>query len=211
MRRPQFIARQSGRPVGLLGEVVGRIMAHETAAANRVALDFLDLQPGDRVLEIGFGHGRSLAAAMAKVADGFVAGIDHSEVMLRIARKRNASALLAGRMELTLGDSERLPYPDGRFNKIFAMHTIYFWSDPRRHFEEAQRVLSDEGRLVVGYRPSDDQRFAEAFPSSVYHMRSIKEVESLIAEAGLRQVQSTAHRVSSSLCAWTVAYRPPSS
>jgi cyclopropane fatty-acyl-phospholipid synthase-like methyltransferase len=193
-----------------LGEVVGRIMAHETAAANRVALDLLDLQPGDRVLEIGFGHGRSLAAAMAKVADGIVAGIDHSEVMLRIARKRNSSALLAGRMELTLGDSERLPYRDGRFNKIFAMHTIYFWSDPRRHIEEARRVLSDEGRLVVGYRPFDDRRFDEVFPSSVYRMRSIKDVESLIAEAGLRQVQSTARRLSSSLCAWTVAYKAPS-
>ena len=211
MRRPQFIARQSGRPAGLLGEVVGRIMAHETAAANRVALDLLDLQPGDRVLEIGFGHGRSLAAAMASVADGFVAGIDHSEVMLRIARKRNASALRARRMELTLGDSESLPYPDGRFNKVFAMHSIYFWSDPRRHFEEARRVLSDEGRFVVGYRPSEDWRFVEAFPSSVYRVRSIKEVENLIADAGLRLVQSTAHRLSSSLCAWTVASKPPSS
>ena len=210
MRRPQFIARQSGRPVGLLGQVVGRIMAHETVAANRVALDLLDLQPGDRVLEIGFGHGRSLAAAMASVADGFVAGIDHSEVMLRIARKRNASSLLSGRMELTLGDSQRLPYPDDRFNKIFTMHTIYFWSDPRRHFEEARRVLSSDGRLVVGYRPSDDRRFAEAFPSSVYHMRSIKDVENLIAEAGLREVQSTARMLSSTFCAWTVAYKPSS-
>ena len=211
MRRPQFIAPQSGRPAGLLGEVVGRIMAHETAAANRVALDLLDLQPGDRVLEIGFGHGRSLAAAMASVADGFVAGIDHSEVMLRIARKRNASSLLAGRMELRLGDSEHLPYPDGRFNKIFSMHTIYFWSDPRRHFEEARRVLSYNGRLVVGYRPSDDRRIAEGFPSSVYHMRSIKDVENLIDEAGLRQVQSTVRRLSSGLCAWTVAHKPRSS
>ena len=196
--------------MGLLGEVVGRIMAHETAAANRVALDLLDLQPGDRVLEIGFGHGRSLAAAMASVADGFVAGIDHSEVMLRIARKRNASSPLAGRTELTLGDSERLPYPDGRFNQIFAMHTIYVWPDPRRHFEEARRVLSDDGRLVVGYRPSDDRRFAKSFPSSVYHFRSIQDVESLIAEAGLRQVQSTARRSSSSFCAWTVATKSPS-
>jgi SAM-dependent methyltransferase len=147
---------------------------------------------------------------MARIADGFVAGVDHSEVMLRIAQKRNASALRAGRMELTLGDSERLPYPAGRFNKIFAMHTIYFWPDPRRHFEEVRRVLSDEGRFVVGYRPSDDLGFAEAFPSSGYHMRSIKDVESLIAEAGLRQIQSTTRGLSSTLCAWTVAHKPPS-
>jgi ubiquinone/menaquinone biosynthesis C-methylase UbiE len=186
-------------------------MAHETAAANRVALDLLDLQPGEQVLEIGFGHGRTLASAMARIADGFVAGIDHSELMLRIARKRNASWLLTGRMEPALGDSEHLPYPDRRFNKTFAMHTIYFWPDPRRHFKEAARVLSDDGCLLVGYRPSDDLGFAEAFPSSVYRMRSIKHVESLIAEAGLHRVQSTARRLSSSLFVWTLAHKSPSS
>jgi ubiquinone/menaquinone biosynthesis C-methylase UbiE len=207
MRRPHFIARQGRRPTGLLGEVVGRIMAHETAAANRVALDLLDLRPGDQVLEVGFGHGRSLAAAAAKVANGFVAGIDHSEVMLRIARSRNASVLRSGRMELTLGGSERIPHPDGRFNKVFAVHTIYFWSDPQRQIEEIGRIMSNEGRLVVCYRPSDDHHLVAKFPKSIYHIRSIEEVENLVAKSGLHRIHTTTHSLSSSLCAWTVAYK----
>ena len=60
MRRPEFIARQSGCPGGLLGRLIGSIMATETAAANDAVVAALALQPTDRVLEIGLGHGRTL-------------------------------------------------------------------------------------------------------------------------------------------------------
>ena len=76
MRRPKFIARQGRRPSGLLGEIIGRVMAHETAVANGIALDLLECSD-DQVLEIGFGHGRALAAAAEVVTAGFLAGIDH--------------------------------------------------------------------------------------------------------------------------------------
>ena len=211
MRRPQFIARQGRRPTGLLGEVVGRIMAQETAAANSIALDLLDLQPGDQVLEVGFGHGRSLAAAAAKVADGFVAGIDHSEVMLRIARSRNACLLRSGRMQLTLGDSERIPHPDGRFNKVLAVHTIYFWSDAQRQIEEIGRVMSNGGRLVLGYRPSDDQGFVGEFPKSIYNIRSIEEVERVIAKAGLYCIRTVSQKQHSTLLSCTTARKTAAS
>jgi len=207
MRRPEFIARQGRRPTGLLGEIVARIMAHETAAANRVALELLDLQARDQVLEVGFGHGRALAAAADAVTDGFLAGVDHSDIMVRIARSRNAGLLRSGRMELTLGNSEHIPYPDGRFNKAFTVHTIYFWPDPRRQIEEISRVMSDQARLVIGYRPSDDGGLVDEFPASVYAIRSIEEVENLVAGAGLQNVKTTTQRLSSNLLAWTVAVK----
>src|SRR5438552_513133 len=54
-RRPVFIARQGRRPSGLLGQIVARVMAHETARDNAKAIDLLDVQPTDRVLDIGTG------------------------------------------------------------------------------------------------------------------------------------------------------------
>jgi len=207
MHRPEFIARQGRRPTGLLGEIVARIMAHETAAENRVALELLDLQASDQVLEVGCGHGRALATAADTITDGFLAGVDHSNVMLRIARSRNAGLLRSGRMELTLGDSEHIPYPDGRFNKAFTVHTIYFWSDPKRQIEEISRVMSNEARLVIGYRPSDDGGLVNEFPASIYAIRSIREVENLVAQAGLRTMKTITRRLSSNLLAWTVAYK----
>jgi SAM-dependent methyltransferase len=207
MRRPLFIARQGWRPTGLLGKFVARIMAHETAAANRIALDLLDLQPGDQVLELGFGHGRSLAMAAQMAAGGFVVGIDHSKLMLQMARSRNRYDLRTGRMELILGDTERIPYPDGRFNKVFAVHTIYFWPDMNRQLEEIGRVMSNKARLVLGYRPADDPGFAAEFPESIYNIRSIEEVEIQVKKAGLSDIQTTRRELSSNLSAWTLAYK----
>lgn len=76
MRRPEFIARQAGHPTGILGRLVARIMAMETVTVNRRVLELLDLEEGSRVLEVGIGHGRSLARVAELAPKGFVAGID---------------------------------------------------------------------------------------------------------------------------------------
>jgi len=61
MRKPLFIAKQGRKPSGLLGQIVARVTAKETAGANEIALQLLQLQPDDAVLEIGSGHGETLA------------------------------------------------------------------------------------------------------------------------------------------------------
>src|SRR5262249_21758924 len=133
MRRPEFIARQSRCPTGLLGRVIGHIMERETAAANDAALTLLELQAGDRVLEGGFGHGRTIARAAAAVDHGVVAGIDPSEEMARMATRRCRRLVDAGRVRLARADGMHLPYPDQCFDKAYTIHTIYFWADPERH------------------------------------------------------------------------------
>jgi len=82
VRRPAFIARQSSRPTGWVGRLLARIMAHQTSAANRAAVDALALAPGERALEIGFGLGRTIAL-LASAAPGVVVdGIDVSGDMV---------------------------------------------------------------------------------------------------------------------------------
>lgn len=205
MRRSSLIARQGRRPSGLLGHIVGRIMARETHAANLIALDVLALSPTDDVLEVGFGHGRTLAEAALLVTEGRLAGVDPSEVMLRIARGRNAASLKTGRMELKLGVSEHLPWPVDSFDKAYAVHTIYFWPRPARDLQEIHRVLRPGGRLVIGYRPGEDAGFARDFPADIYNIRSIAEIESLVSGAGFSGVETLSKLVERGRLAWTVA------
>src|SRR6185295_1059533 len=63
VRRPVFIARQAERPTGLLGRALGAIMALETRSLNDEVLQRLAIAPSERILEIGFGHGRTLERA----------------------------------------------------------------------------------------------------------------------------------------------------
>ena len=188
MKRPEFIARQAGHPSGFFGRLLVRLMAVETAAENGMALQLLELQPDDRVLEIGFGHGKTLGTAADAVKHGFLAGVDPSPDMLRMAARRHRRLIAQDKLELKLGDSRRIPYPDERFTKAFSVNTIYFWSDPAEDFREIRRVLKAGGRFVLGFHPTDDRVLAD-FPASVYRFYSQDEVRSLLQNAGFGDIR----------------------
>jgi len=183
MRRPEFIARQSGCPSGLLGWLIATVMASETASENDAAIAALDLAPHDRVLELGCGHGRTLALIAAIVTDGLVVGVDLAEDMVRMARRRCAAFVDAGTVEVKQGDGLALPYPDAAFDKALTVHTLYFWRDPLAQLREIRRVLVPGGRLVLGFRSCDDATVA-SFPASVYRFYSVDEILQLLESAG---------------------------
>ncbi len=205
VRRPEFIARQSGYPSGLLGRLIGYIMSAETAGENAQALTALDLQRDDRVLEIGFGHGRTIEHAAASVPLGFIAGIDRSEEMGRMAARRCRQLLRDGKVGLAVGDSARLPFPDQSFQKALSVHTVYFWGDPIVHLREIRRVLRDAGRLVLVFRSKDD-KMADEFPATVYTFYTPEEVGSLLDESGFQSVDLTS---APGELIMAVARRPP--
>jgi ubiquinone/menaquinone biosynthesis C-methylase UbiE len=187
MRRPEFIARQSRCPTGLLGRLIGYIMSAETATANEEALTLLDLQPSDRVLEVGFGHGRTIERAATAHAAAFIAGIDLSGEMVRMAERRCRRLIRHGKVALTVGDSDHLPFPDQHFDKALSVHTVYFWADPEAHLREIRRVLTYGGRLVLGFHSREDKRVAD-FPESVYTFYTAEEVGSLLEASGFERV-----------------------
>lgn len=187
--KPEHIARQSRQPSGWFGEIVARVMAFETAAANRIAVRELGAKPGEAVLEVGCGHGRTLRE-LAAMRPAFLAGVDASDVMVRVARRRLRRWIEDGSAEVSLGTSVALPYPDARFDAVFAVHVVYFWTDAVADLREIHRVLRPGGRVLLGYRPRDEQTLA-SLPASVYTLRSVEETEELLEKAGFAAVSST--------------------
>jgi ubiquinone/menaquinone biosynthesis C-methylase UbiE len=188
MRKPLLIARQGRRPSGLLGQLVARIMAKETVAENDVALSLLEIEPNDAILEVGCGHGETLAKAAIAAPAGRLAGVDFSWVMHRHAMARHRRLVREGRLEFRFGNSDQLPFDEASFDKALAVHTIYFWSAPLKHLREIRRVLRPGGRLVLGFRPAEDPGFRAAYPAEVYHIRTEAEVAGLVREAGFEAV-----------------------
>src|SRR5262249_12503284 len=70
------IVRQFGRPTGLVGRLVGLVMAmrYSNRERNRRTIELLDIQPDDRVLEIGFGPGLAIEMAARLARSGCVVG-----------------------------------------------------------------------------------------------------------------------------------------
>jgi SAM-dependent methyltransferase len=185
VRRPEFVARQSACPSGPLGRLIGHVMARETAAVNDAALLLLDLARHDQVLEVGFGHGRTIMRAAAAVSGGFVAGVDPSSEMCRMARRRNRGDVARGRVEIHQASAESLPFPAARFDKVLTVHTVYFWRDLRRPLEEIARVVKPGGRLVLVHRTDSQAR--SAFPAAIYRFPSQDEVAHALSAAGFRK------------------------
>jgi ubiquinone/menaquinone biosynthesis C-methylase UbiE len=151
------LIRQFGHPRGVLGSVAGWVMANRASnrQRNRWVASLLNVQPTDRVLEIGFGPGLAIAELSRRVGPaGHVSGIDRSDVMLRQATRRNAAAIQAGRVTLTLGTVEQLPPAlDGPFDAILAVNSLGFWTAPVEPLEELRRRLTPDGRIAIASQP----------------------------------------------------------
>jgi SAM-dependent methyltransferase len=92
------IMGQFGHPWGAAGRAAGWVMAHRrpNRQRNSWVVRLLEVQPTENVLEIGFGPGLAIAELSRRAGEqGHMYGIDHSDVMLRQATRRNAAAIVA--------------------------------------------------------------------------------------------------------------------
>lgn len=143
---------QFRNPHGTLGRVAGSVMKTANSGMNRFTLQLMDVQPDDRILEVGFGPGDLVRRLLDATDCRMVAGVDPSAVMLAEATKRNTAAIDDGRLQLQAGTISLLPYPDAAFTKVCSVNTIYFWPDPVSDLREVHRVLEPGGRCYLTFR-----------------------------------------------------------
>jgi len=152
-----LLQRMFGHPSGLLGLFGGRVMARTNRSCAVWVTECLALAPQERVLEIGFGPGEGIAAALAAAPTVQIAGVDPSPVMLAMAKRRNHGAVAAGRVSLVEGAAERLPFDDASFDAAFAINSFQLWRDAPAGLREIRRVLRAGGRIALGFTPYSGQ------------------------------------------------------
>jgi len=186
-RLRRFISKQFGNPSGLFGRFIGNGMAKRNVYDAKWTVSLLDIQPGDRILEIGFGPGVSTQIASEKASKGFITGIDHSKTMVQAASQRNAAAIQSGRMELKQGEVFSLPYPDESFDTAFSLHSIYFWPQPIDCLKELRRVLKPGGLLGITIQPKD--KWVPNVDASIMTLYFGRDVASMFSDAGYRNIR----------------------
>lgn len=116
-------------------------------------LEMLSAQPGETILEIGFGTGHCLVALAQTVGPaGHVIGLDISDGMLAIARRRLQQKGLSDRVDLHLGDAAKLDFLlTGSLDGVFMSFTLELFDNPEipRVLQECQRVLCPGGRAAI--------------------------------------------------------------
>ena len=179
------VAGQFGRPHGPGGRLAGWVMAHRSSNLRRNcwAVSLLDVQPTDRVLEVGFGPGIAVGDLGRLASSGYVLGVDHSEVMVRQARRRNARAVRAGRVDLCLGSVTALPGFGGPVDKILAVNSMGFWPDPVARLSELRRRLRPGGTIAIASQPRCPGATSET------SARAAREIESALRCAGFCRIR----------------------
>lgn len=182
------LAQQFRQPAGFLGRLAGFFFRINLEGIDWT-IGLLEIQPTDHVLEIGFGPGHGIQQVAKLAAQGRVAGVDLSEVMLKQATRRNAAALAAGQIELRLGSAAALPYPDHSFHKVFGTNVVYFWRHPVAMLEEIRRVMKPGGRLALYVISKEDIAKFKVTQTGVYYLYSGEELAELLTQAGFHQAR----------------------
>lgn len=178
---PRFIAEQLSHPRGLRGWLVRRGMNRGNARANAFALHQLQLQPNDKVLEVGFGGGVNIERLLHESAS--LVGVDRSKDAVSAANRRFARERSQGRASFMLGEVEALPLADESCTKAVTVHTVYFWTSLDRGFRELYRCLQPGGLLIVGFVPKTRME-AMGMPLDVFTPRDPEDLSSVASQAG---------------------------
>ena len=114
------------------------------------------VRPGDSVLDVGCGAGQSTRDAARAAAPGTVLGVDPSEEMLALARRRAAEEGV-GNVTYECGDAEHHPFPAARFDVIISRFGTMFFRDPQAAFRNLARAARPQARLVMMVWQSEER------------------------------------------------------
>jgi SAM-dependent methyltransferase len=119
------------------------------APLYQTVLARLQPKPGDALLDIGCGAG--MFCQMAAAQGAILSGIDATEALLKIARRRTRQG------DFRLGDMEALPFDEGRFDFVTAFNSVQFAESPLNAMRQARRMLKPDGVLAVAIWGSPQQ------------------------------------------------------
>jgi len=192
-QRVPMITRHLGHPRGIFGHVTGRMMLRGNDCLNEWVVDSLADRDGSgirRIVEVGPGPGVGITYLLGAFPAAQVWGIDHSAVMVKQARHRNAEAVRSGRLTLMRGDLDALaaiPPVD----LVVAVNVLYFWVDPYTELRKIRRALAENGAVTLGYqlRRHMSARAQETFPLAGHRLYDAdEEVTRLLRDSGFSHI-----------------------
>ena len=119
--------------------------AHKSIYENVAKV--LELKPEDDLLEVACGNGYFLRRYASHVHS--VAGLDLSELAIKLAISKNKNRVTAGTAKFVCGEASQLLWEDNKFSAATGMGTFPWLPKPSDTLKEIYRVLRPAGRAVI--------------------------------------------------------------
>jgi SAM-dependent methyltransferase len=109
-------------------------------------IERMNVQPRDRILDVGCGEGRASRLLAGLVPEGLVVGVDISGEMVRQARVQSTQC---ENLMFIPGEVQEIPWQEGFFSKVLCVDSFYYFENPEKALREIHRVLSPGGSLWI--------------------------------------------------------------
>jgi len=177
------VADQLSNPQGTDGVKTGERMNLSNANMTSRAIESLEINDHDIVLEIGPGNGAHAGSVISRAQNVKYHGVDISETMVLEAGKLNENLVLQGTAVFSITDGKKLEFAADYFDKIVTVNTVYFWQNPAEYAAEILRVLKSGGLFALTF---SDKSFMEKLPFTKFgfQLYDRDNAENLLQQAG---------------------------
>ncbi|MGC2745183.1 MAG: class I SAM-dependent methyltransferase [Candidatus Angelobacter sp.] len=153
-------------------------------------LALMDIQAGDRILDLGCGTGWA-SRRMARIANtGEVVGLDVADEMLRRA-EQSSSAFR--NVRFAWGSAENIPESDNAFNKVLSVESFYYYADQGKALDELRRVMAPGAKLFILINLYKDNHYSLRWVTELkVPVQALSEAEykALLEEHGFKNVEA---------------------
>ncbi|MBL3655159.1 class I SAM-dependent methyltransferase [Fulvivirga sediminis] len=179
------LEKQLSCPSGEMGTEVGKNMNESNIGMTLNTIEFLELQNGHQVLELGHGNCGHLDEVLNAGKYMKYFGLEISETMMHEAKNNNQNQ----EAEFNLYDGINIPFPDNSFNRTFSVNTIYFWANREKLMQEIERTLKPGGICILTYANKDFMKNLP-FVGEKFRLYDPKDLEELVSITDLQMIQT---------------------
>jgi ubiquinone/menaquinone biosynthesis C-methylase UbiE len=178
-------------PRGFAGRVTFIFMNRGHKSIYENVAKVLKLQPEDDLLEVACGNGYFLRKYASHVHS--IAGLDLSELAVKLAVKKNQDRVAAGTAKFVQGEAAQLPWEDNKFSAAISMGSFPGFPKPLDTLKELYRVLRPAGRAVISieWNAEDGKDHSKEVEKYGYQIWSEADVRNMFKEAGFSDISIT--------------------
>lgn len=199
------LVENAEKPDGFWGKLMIRSMNKGHSELTDWALCHIKTEPGDYVLDVGCGGGKTVGKLSNMVGNGKVYGIDYSDLCIKKAEKLNHKNVLCGKVKLQKATVSALPFDSDKFDLVTAVETYYFWPDKLNDLREIWRVLKPGGKIMLVFEmlkdKNDPERWSKVEERLNIEAVSREDIDAMLERAGFLNIRTYVKSGTTWLCA----------